>query len=454
MTTSLLSSAFSTIAPDASSVQTLNTGAPTGTTGRMSGELYNRQSEALILSGILRNPDVWFNIRDLGISNRDFGGTENKVVMKAIEAVVAQKGEPEIPLVIEVLRGGGNSAYEEYLEKLLTIPASTAQAIDAARLIKGLTVSRGLAEAGVKLIEIAQEKRGDYDSALVEAEGALRGVRIKVPSTEYRTDPASILKEWHNRGIVEGIEIRFLPKLQEYTGGLLPGHLWVIGGFSSTGKSAVGCNFVIDAINQDKWVGIVSTEMTAAQYMIRLISLISGVGQLRVRDQVILNVEEQSKIKYAEDRLSSSNIRLYDNVYRLDAIRSTAMRQKQLHGLDLLLVDFIQNVRGSAGDFAYADTTEITLDLQQLAKDLECTVIAFSQVSNAQAQMDSQGEREVYAFKGSGALKDAADVAVMLRRDRVNRSPVLELDVVKHRHGEMGKIMCQMTLETGAVNQA
>jgi replicative DNA helicase len=421
---------------------------------RVSGELYNRQAEALVLSGILRNSDVWFNIKDLGVSHLDFGGVENKAVMKAIEVVAGQKGEPEMTLVIEVLRGGGNSNYEEYLEKLITIPASTAQAIDAARLIKGLTVSRGLASAGVKLIEIAQEKRGDYDSALIEAENALRGVRIKVPSAEYRTDPASILKEWRSRGRIEGTEIKFLPKLQEYTGGLLVGHLWVIGGFSSTGKSAVGCNFVVDAIDQGKWVGIVSTEMTASQYMIRLISLLSGVGQLRVRDPVFLDSNEAAKIEAAEMKLSAANLRLYDNVYRLDAIRSTAMRQKQLHGLDVLLVDFIQNVRGSAGDFAYADTTEITLDLQQLAKDLDCTVIAFSQVSNAQAQMDSQGEREVYAFKGSGALKDAADVAVMLRRDRVNRSPVLELDVVKHRHGEMGKIMCTMHLETGRVEQA
>lgn len=204
---------------------------------------------------------------------------------------------------------------------------------------------------------------------------------------------------------------------------------------------------------QGKWTGIVSTEMTAAQYMIRLVSLFSGVPQLRVRDRVMLSPQDVAQIKAAEEFLSKAPLRVYDSVYRLDAIRSTAMRQKQMLGLDVLLVDFIQNVRGSAGDFAYADFTEVTLDLQQLAKDLECTVIAFSQVSNAQAQMDAQGEREVYSFKGSGAIKDAADVAIMLRRDRINRSPILEVDVVKHRHGEMGKFNAHMHLETGRIEE-
>ena len=419
----------------------------------MSGEMYNRQAEAVVLSGILRNPDLWFSVRELGVTNRDFGGTENRILMRAIESVAEQKGEPEIPLVIEVLRGTGHSNHEEYLEKLITIPASTAQANDAARLIKGLTVSRGLAEAGVKIIEIAQEKRSDYGAALLEAESALRGVRVHAPARDERTDPASILADWHDRGVVEGTEIRFLPRLQEYTGGLLHGHIWVVGGFSSTGKTAFGCNIVADAIQQDRWTGIVSTEMTAAQYMIRLVSLFSGVPQLRVRDRIMLDPKEVAQIKAAERVLASANLRIYDNVYCLDAIRSTAMRQKQMLGLDVLLVDFIQNVRGSAGDFAYADFTEITLDLQQLAKDLDCTVVAFSQVSNAQAQMDAAGEREVYSFKGSGAIKDAADVAIMLRRDRINRSKVLEVDVVKHRHGEMGKFNAYMHLETGRIEE-
>lgn len=419
----------------------------------MSGELFNRQAEAAVLSGVLRNPDVWFSIRDLGLTKSDFGVADNRAIMSAIEAVAGQRGEPELSLIIEVLRGAGQSDHEEYLDKLITIPCSTAQALDAARLVKGLTVSRGLAQAGVKIIEIAQERRGDYDAAFVDAEAALRKVRVGVPSVDQRTDPASIMSELHSRGVVEGIDIRFLPSLQQYTGGLLPGHIWVVGGFSSTGKTAFGCNFVADAVLQHKWTGIVSTEMTAAQYMIRLISLFSGVPQLRVRDRVMLSREDVIEIEKAEKYLANAELRVYDNVYRLDAIRSTAMRQKQMLGLDLLLVDFIQNVRGSAGDFAYADFTEVTLDLQQLAKDLDCTVMAFSQVSNAQAQMDAQGEREVYAFKGSGAIKDAADVAIMLRRDRINRSPVLEVDVVKHRHGEMGKFNAHMTLETGRIEE-
>lgn len=417
-------------------------------------EMFNRQAEAMTLAGVLRNPDLWFRFREMGLGHKDFGGPRNRSVMQGMELVAEQRGQPEMTLLIETLRGLGRGDDEEYIQQLMVLPCSPAQAQDSARIVKGLTVSRGLAEAGVKIIEIAQEKRSDYEAALVDAESALRGVRVRVPAVDQRTDPASILAEWRGRGIVEGIEVQCLPRLQTYTGGLLPGHIWVIGGFSSTGKTAFGCNLVVDALNQDKWVGIVSTEMTSVQYMIRLIALKSGVPQLKVRDQVMLNAEDSAAIKRAEAQLADAPLRIYDTVYNLEAIRSTALRQKQMLGLDLLLVDFVQNVKASTGDFSFADLTETIIDLQALAKDLNCTVIAFSQVSNQQAFLDSQGEREVYSFKGSGALKDAADVAIMLRRDRVNRSAILEVDVVKHRHGENGKFNAHMTLETGRIEES
>jgi replicative DNA helicase len=76
-----------------------------------------------------------------------------------------------------------------------------------------------------------------------------------------------------------------------------------------------------------------------------------------------------------------------------------------------------------------------------------------SQLSNAMAQQDDaeKGKGDYYAFKGSGAIKDAADVAIMLRRNRRSQSPTLEMDIKKHRHGALAIIECRIDLSTGKI---
>lgn len=413
----------------------------------------NNEAESLVLAGILGNPEAYWSINDVGLSAEDFLGVGNRNVMRAIDRVVKARKTPELPHVLEMLRLDNDDTAVEYIKKLQSLGASTAQAKEYARTVKGLSVSRQLVQVSARIAELAREKRADAEAVMSEAEAELRRVRSTLPMPDRSPDPADILLRLRSQPESRSIPLRFSPTLQSLTGGLHPGHLWVIGGFSSTGKSAVLINLIADSLRERKWVGLFSVEMTQEQYAIRLLSLLSGIPQRALRDRAVIGLDQHEALRKAESAVARAPMRIYDTVYRLGDIRTKAIQMKETEGLDVLCVDYIQNVHGGTGD-EVSDARAVTIELQLLAKELDCTVIALSQVSNEMAKYQAEGgSLNYYAFRGSGAIKDAADFAILLKRDRAARSPLLDMHVVKNRHGEMAVIQTEMDLPTGRITE-
>lgn len=418
-----------------------------------SSQLWNSEAELLVLAAFLRNPKDYYSINDVGLVASDFQYPNHKKVARAIFEVVDEKSEVSLPFVIEALSLDGAEEAKELVGDLMSTPVNIPQAHENARIVKGLSVSRSLQKVGVSIIDIAKESRVDYESAIAEAEGQLRRLAESVPEPERSPKTSDILRRIKQHGVRDSIPISFSPSLNYITNGFIPGHFWVVGGFSSVGKSAWACNVALDAIKtRGKKVVIISAEMSQEQYLVRLLAMESGIEQSRIARMETIGTHEAQDLAAAELVLNKDNLLVYDTIYRLSQIRSEAKRIKERDGLDLLIVDFIQNIQGTAGD-EIADAREVALELQRLAKELNCTVVAMSQLSNAMAQQDDaeKGKGDYYAFKGSGAIKDAADVAIMLRRARRSQSAALEMDIKKHRHGRLDVITCRIDLSTGKI---
>lgn len=419
-------------------------------------DLFNTEAESLLLAGLLRNPDAYWDVNNVHLTASDFMGKENQRVMRAIEAVVAAKKAPEMPLVLEEVRANGKDSTVEYLSGLQKHPCSVPQAKEFAQTVKGLSASRGLVTAGARIIELAQEHRSDAASAISEAESELRKVRSVVPNDAVSPHPADIFREMRDLDAGDMLPLYFAPTLTEKTEGLHRGHLWVIGGFSSTGKSAVCVNMAIDVLRQPgQWVGVISTEMTRAQYLLRMLSLITDVPQKHIRQRVQLPFMDAEAMREAEKFLSRAPLRIYDNKYKLADIRSTLIRMAETDGLRVVFIDYLQQVR-APGESEYTQMTNAINELQELAKQLGITIIVFSQLSNSMARdlNDPNASKEFYAFKGSGAIKDAADVAVILKRDKHTSPGTLDWQVQKVRHGEAPfTIETRMHLLTGRIEE-
>lgn len=421
-----------------------------------SNALYNSDAENFVLAGVLRNPNEVYSIyADATLDSGDFIGTETKSIARAIDECLAERRSPTLPFIIESLRLNGNDDTIEYVSRLNSLPCSIPDAIEYARTVKGLSISRRLANAGARIIEIAREERSDYEAAVSSAEGVLRGITQMLPTPERSPEPQDIIRRMKNSGPVQTIPLYFSPTLQAVTGGIHVGEFWVVGGFSSTGKSAFAANLIIDVMrNRDKKVALFNIEMSQETYMTRLLSIKSGVPQKSIRDKVSIGLDQHQALEGAMREFERSNLLIYDTIGTIAGIRSEAKKIKEQNGLDVIVIDYIQSIKGHAND-EVRDAREVAIECQSIAKDLQCAVIAFSQVSNAFAQQDNAegGTGNYYSFKGHGSIRDNADVALMLRRDRKRQSPALNVSVEKNRHGELAQFICHMTLATGAIEE-
>ena len=412
--------------------------------------LLNQEAEVSALAAMLKYPDAYWSINDIGLNSRDFLGPTAAKVMRAIDIVVGDRKQPDLSLVTEEL--ASNEDARDYVSKLLSHPVSVPQGIESAKIVKGLSTSRMLQSVGAAIITIAEEHRDDSDGAVMQAESLLRDVRNTLPVPDRSPNPSDILARIARPSEDKSIRIRFSPALDALIGGFVPGHLWVVGGFSSTGKSAAVVNMVYDILRAKKWAGVFSLEMTQEQYLIRLLSIATGVSQNDIKNRAFFGHEAVDIMRRAEGWVSTAPMRVYDTSYRLQDIRSKAIQMKEITGLDVMIVDFIQNVYVTGDEISDARAT--ILELQNLAKELDCTVIALSQVSNEYAKMEGAAKSNFYSFKGHGAIRDAADVAVMLRRDRRNTPGIMDFDVVKHRHGDFRNLPMHFDVRTGKLDDA
>lgn len=415
----------------------------------MGNTLHNNEAEQHIIAAVLRNPRRYFEINEVTLVPTDFANRDHSKIWQGVLSAIDKKADPAIPLVIEYLRENGYESVVDYVTDLSTVPSGVSEAALYAKTVKGLSVARELGMAGARIIDIAQEKRSDYFSAIVESENVVRAVAEGLPQQERSPNAGDILDRLEMTIHEDKIPIHFAPTLQSMTGGLAPGHFWVIGGFSSTGKSAFAANLVLDIFRKpDQKVAIVSAEMTQEQYAIRLLAIKGNIAQQDISSRVSIGIGGREKLLHAKEWLAEQDLFIYDNLYRLPQIRTEMQRLKNQRGLDVMVLDYIQNVSVTGDEVK--DAREVALECQRLAKDLQCTVVAFSQVSNAQAKFDIEGgDEDFYSFKGHGAIRDAADVAVMLRRNRTAQSSMLKVDIKKNRHGPISRFFCDFDLRTG-----
>jgi replicative DNA helicase len=390
---------------------------------------------------------------DIGLRPEDFYRRENVEIWRAMQSLNESKRPVDLVTVQEFL--ADRNSIESPATSLMELArcADGAFAFNApayALVIRDKAIRRGVLMAASQIASLAYREDDDVETLLDKADATLRRSKERALLAGKQPDPSDILKRVEGQKMV-GMSTR-LPSLNALTAGMVRGHLWVIGGFSSTGKTASLINLTEDVARRDGVCMIASTEMSQEQYMLRLLSVTSGVPQ-RVLMHGGMTVEQGPAYKSAREFWQRSRVRIFDDLYNVSRIRRKAIKVKEeLGGLDVLFVDFLQNL-SETGD-EVKDARLAAIQLQMLAKELDCCVVALSQISNAQAiQQNESGIGNYYAFKGSGAIKDAADVAVMLDRDRQNAPSVLWWVMVKNRHGAMDKIATRFDLETGRIAQ-
>jgi len=219
-----------------------------------------------------------------------------------------------------------------------------------------------------------------------------------------------------------------------------PGHLWVAGGYTSTGKTALLVDFICRMYRHgldNPGIAVFSTEMSCEQYLLRMLSNHTGIPTWSITENKMYPDQAEKLVK-AQIFFSKRNLYLYDRLYKIEDIERTARMLKE-RGLDIIAIDYLQNMWGDGN--IYERMSRLAPVLQSLAKDLQITIIALSQVSN-QFQRDRGLSGGVFGFKGAGEIAASADLGIELERDPQNKERMI-FKVSKNRHGRTSEGVLQ-----------
>lgn len=417
---------------------------------------HNLDAERALLGAIMLKPETMHDV-SVTVYPESYYADKHREIFRAILALFS-KGDPiDILSVTTKLkdlgvleRTGGASYLTELVE---TVPAA-GNALYYAELVQKKSILRGLINAADDIAEIGYSDPENVDEAMDTAEKKVYQVTNAPTSQKFTPIGSSLTEAWDRfellnsqKDIHRGIPTGFA-SLDNFLSGLQKSDLIILAARPSMGKTTFALDIARNAACRfDKSVGIFSLEMSDQQLVDRMLAAEAQVDSWKLRTGRLSTDEEYQAVQDAMARLSEAPIHIDDqpgnNILKM---RSSARRLKNEHGLDLLIVDYLQLMSPTAtkaSDSMVQQVTEISRSLKILARELDVPVLALSQLSRAVEQRG--GKPRLSDLRDSGSIEQDADVVMFIHReDKMNkdqesdRPNIAEILVEKHRNGPVG----------------
>jgi replicative DNA helicase len=414
------------------------------------------EAEQSVLGGVLIENEAINRVTEI-LDADDFYREAHRKIFNAL-INLSERDEPadlitlsnELRKIDELDSIGGAS----YLASLIDSVPTAANIQYYARIVKEKAILRKLIQTSTEIITQSYEDRGDVESFLDEAERSIFEISEKrmrpsfYPIREIVKESfATIERLFKKKEAVTGVPSGF-KELDRMTAGFQPSDLIIIAGRPSMGKTAF-CLDVAEyaAIDNKIPVAIFSLEMSKEQLVIRMLCSQAHVEGTRLRTGY-LNESDWPKLTIAAGSLSESPIYIDDTAaLSVLEMRAKARRLKADHGLGMVIVDYLQLMKGRARvESRQQEISEISRSLKALAKELNIPVIAVSQLSR-KTEERTGNRPQLSDLRESGAIEQDADLILFIYRDEVyNRDPdnpnrgTAEVIIGKQRNGPIGKI--------------
>jgi len=356
----------------------------------------------------------------------------------------------------------------EYVLQLTNMAFSSGNAGYYIEIVQSKAVLRKLIETSQKIIEEGYDNPHEVTEVLDEAESMILAVTRDRKTSDFKLSRtvvdevidkiAMLQKEGRMTGVPSGFKI-----LDNYTNGFQKGDLIILAARPSVGKTAFALNIAVNTASVfSKTVAMFSLEMPAEHLTARMLASASGVKSRKINTGAGLSNEDWSRLRQGQAAIQKAKIYMDDS----PAIKVTDMfakcrKLKNEGGLDLVIVDYLQLITPTAlhkSDNRQQDVAEISRSLKALARELECPVLALSQLSRSVEQRGGDKRPMLSDLRESGAIEQDADIVMFLHREeegkdddqpdalRSDRRPsaddseqrIIELIIAKHRNGATG----------------
>ncbi len=418
------------------------------------------EAEQSVLGGLLLDNMAWDRAGDL-LTDSDFYRYEHRLIYAAIGALIAGSKPADVITVFEQLQGLGKAqdcGGLAYLNALAQSVPSAANMRRYAEIVRERSILRKLIAASDEIATNAFNPQGRaVSSVLDEAESKIfqigeEGSRQKQGFQSIDKLVVSLIdrvQELHDNGAEEvtGVRTGFYD-LDRMTAGLQKGDLIVLAARPSMGKTAFALNIAEHvAVQEGLPVLVFSMEMGASQLALRLVGSLGRINQQNLRTGR-LDSGEWERLTDSVEKLSQVQLHIDETAGLTSSeLRARARRMARQFGtLGLIVIDYLQLMNGSGANEENRATVlgEISRGLKALAKELQCPVIALSQLNRSVESR--QDKRPMMSdLRESGAIEQDADIIMFIYRDdyydKASKKPgQAEIIIAKQRNGPVGEV--------------
>lgn len=414
----------------------------------------NVEAEKALLGSIFLDNKSLQKVVDL-ITPQDFYRRENALIFEAILRLFERGCPIDIITVEDELKD--MKVYEEvggreYIVSLLDVVPTAAHIEYYANIVKEKAVLREVISTATEIIRRCYEEDVDVNELLDEAEKMIFSISEKRTRTDFakakdlvKVAVSQLEQLMHKRQLITGIPTGFTD-FDKMTAGLQPADLVIIAARPGMGKTAFALNIAQNvAVNEGAPVAIFSLEMSKEQLALRMLASQAMVDYQRLRTGNISS-DEWMRIIRAADILTEAPIFIDDTPgISVLEMRAKARRLQSEYGLKLMIVDYLQLMRGRGRtENRQQEISEISRALKSLAKELNVPVVAISQLSRA-VEARSDKRPQLSDLRESGAIEQDADLVVFIYREELyKKTPentnVAEVIIGKQRNGPLGTV--------------
>ena len=441
----------------------------------------NIEAEQSVIGSILVSNEIFDDINTI-ISSSNFYDPMHQKIFSAMENLI-YKGMLANPITLKNYFESDKDEINipEYLVKITKFSTTTRQATEYSKIIYDMFVRRELIKISEQTIDTAKindlningqniienserllfdlAEKGSFNSSLVKFDEAMKKT-IDMASAAYKNEEGIV-------GVPTGLR-----DLDDRLGGLHQSDLIIIAGRPSMGKTALATNIAFNAAQKlqesqrKSSVAFFSLEMSSEQLSTRILAEQSRIKSNDIRRG---RISDEQFDKFIETSKNITELPLYIDetpAISIAAMSNRARRIKRLFGLDMIVVDYIQLMRGSINnkDGRVQEISEITQGLKAIAKELSVPVVALSQLSRAVEQRDLK-KPQLADLRESGSIEQDADVVMFVYREayylerqeprpatvehaewqvKMNEvSNLAEIIIGKQRHGPTGNVMLE-----------
>lgn len=409
----------------------------------------NIEAEQSVLGAILLENAALSSVIEI-LAPEDFYKSSHKKIFLAMRDLY-EKNEP-IDLITLTEQMSRKEQLEEvggasYLSSIVNQVPTSANVRYHSKIVKEKALLRGLITTATEIVSMGYDEGVEVNELLDRAETKIFSLSEKMVKSSY-VHVKEVLKDtielvdklYNKKELITGLPTGF-QDLDELTTGFHPGDLVVVGARPGMGKTSFCLNIAAHVgIEVKVPVVVFSLEMSKELLVLRMVCSEAEVDSKSVRSGYHTK-EDYRKLVNAAGRLAEAPIFIDDAFNSVLEIRAKARRLKAEHGLGLIIVDYLQLMRGE-GSFTAREQviSDISRSFKALAKDLSVPVIVISQLNRSCEQRGDDKHPLIADLRESGAIEQDADTILFLYRGDYYKAKdaepgVADLDVAKQRNG-------------------